>query len=86
MHHITVNWDKQAAADAKNYMQTEGGFSYGSLVQQLEFDKFTPPRPRTARGRSASEARARLGPAPAFGAGSGLKRVGMPDVETDHQS
>jgi Host cell surface-exposed lipoprotein len=36
VNHITVNWDQQAALAAKGYMQTEGGFSYSSMVQQLE--------------------------------------------------
>jgi Host cell surface-exposed lipoprotein len=35
VNHIQVNWDQQAAEAAKGYMQ-EGGFSYNSMVQQLE--------------------------------------------------
>ena len=37
----TSFWDTQAADDAKNYMSTEGGFSCGSMVGQLEYDQFT---------------------------------------------
>ena len=35
MNHIKVNWDQQAVEAAKGYMQ-QGGFSYSSMVQQLE--------------------------------------------------
>ena len=42
VNHITVNWDQQAAGSAKDYMSSVGGFSCGSMVQQLEYDKYTP--------------------------------------------
>jgi Host cell surface-exposed lipoprotein len=43
---LSVNWMQQAADDAKNYMQSEGGFSYSGLVQQLEYDGFTASQAR----------------------------------------
>lgn len=34
--HVSVNWDQQAARAAKSYMSLGEGYSYSSLVQQLE--------------------------------------------------
>ena len=36
VNHVSVNWDHQAALAAKGYMQSVGGFSYNSMVQQLQ--------------------------------------------------
>jgi Host cell surface-exposed lipoprotein len=35
-----ANWDKEAAADAREYLKTEA-FSASGMIQQLEFDGFT---------------------------------------------
>ena len=43
--HVTVNWYHQAVLSARSYMQTEPGWSYSGLVQQLESPygaQFTP--------------------------------------------
>jgi Domain of unknown function (DUF4190)/Host cell surface-exposed lipoprotein len=36
INHIRVNWKHQAVLSARSYMQTEPGWSYSGLVQQLD--------------------------------------------------
>jgi hypothetical protein len=45
VNHVKVNWRHQAVLSAKGYMQTQPGWSYASLVQQLDSaygEGFTP--------------------------------------------
>jgi len=45
VNHIKVNWFRQAVLSARSYMQTEPGWSYSGLVQQLDSPygaQFTP--------------------------------------------
>ena len=53
VNHITVNWNEQAAKSAASYLDY-GSFSRQSLIDQLEFEGFTP---------SASHLRGQHGPA-----------------------